>query len=95
MKQITQGMDPDFALRVLMLDFELAGTADFAKRLKDIKIPTLIVHGADDIIPILSAKYLHENINGSKLEVIRDAGHMVMMEKPDEFNNAILRFIEN
>ncbi|WXG39342.1 MAG: alpha/beta hydrolase [Candidatus Freyarchaeum deiterrae] len=28
------------------------------------------------------------------LEVIPDAGHMLMLEKPDEFNAAILRFIE-
>lgn len=94
MKQITQGMTPDFALSVLMRDFELGGTADFTGRLKAINIPTLIVHGADDILPISLANYLHENIKGSKLEIIPDAGHMVMMEKPDEFNNAILRFIK-
>jgi pimeloyl-ACP methyl ester carboxylesterase len=94
MKQITQGMAPDFALNVLMRDFELTGTPDFTGRLKAISVPCLIVHGADDILPTSFASYLHENIKGSKLEIIPDAGHMVMMEKPDEFNNAIMRFIK-
>jgi pimeloyl-ACP methyl ester carboxylesterase len=94
MRQITQGMAPDFALSVLMRDFELAGTADFTGRLKAISVPTLIVHGADDIIPTSSAKFLHENIKGSRLEIIPDAGHMVMMEKPDEFNAAVMRFVK-
>lgn len=53
----------------------------------------MIVHGADDIVPLSSARYLHENIKGSRLEIIYDAGHLVMIEKPDEFNRAILRFV--
>ncbi|MEM3649370.1 MAG: alpha/beta hydrolase [Candidatus Jordarchaeaceae archaeon] len=27
------------------------------------------------------------------LEIIPDAGHMLMLEKPDQFNQTILRFI--
>ena len=45
------------------------------------------------MIPVSLANYLHENIKGSKLEVIPDAGHMVMMEKPAEFNDAVMKFI--
>jgi pimeloyl-ACP methyl ester carboxylesterase len=94
MKQIIRGMSPEFALNVLLRDFELADEVDFTGRLKAIGAPTLIVHGADDVLPVSLANYLHENIKGSKLEIIPDAGHMVMMEKPTEFNNAIMKFIK-
>jgi pimeloyl-ACP methyl ester carboxylesterase len=94
LREIIGDIDPDFALNVLLQDFKLAGSADFTGRLKAISVSTLIVHGADDILPISLANYLHDNIKGSKLEVIPDAGHMVMMEKPAEFNNAIMRFIK-
>jgi pimeloyl-ACP methyl ester carboxylesterase len=94
LNQIRGDMDPVSALNVLIRDFDLGGTNDFGGRLKDINVPTLIVHGADDMIPTSLATYLHENIRGSKLEIIPDAGHMVMMEKPDEFNNAVMKFMK-
>jgi 3-oxoadipate enol-lactonase len=50
--------------------------------------------GGDDVmITPAMAKFLHENIKGSKLEVIPDAGHVNMIEKPQEFNEVILRFM--
>jgi pimeloyl-ACP methyl ester carboxylesterase len=94
LKQIRGDMDPVSALNVLLRDFDLGGTNDFSARLKEISVPTLIVHGADDMIPVSLADYLHKNIKGSKLEIILDAGHMVMMEKPEEFNNAVMKFIK-
>jgi pimeloyl-ACP methyl ester carboxylesterase len=94
LQQMTQGMTANFDPDVLADDFELTGKVDLRSRLKDIAIPTLIVHGADDIVPLSSARYLHENIKGSLLEIIPDAGHLVMIEKPSEFNEIILRFVE-
>lgn len=94
LQQMTQGMTSDFDPNILADDFGLVGTVDFRRRLKDIAIPTLIVHGADDIVPLSSARYLNENIKGSRLEIIPDAGHLVMIEKPVEFNRIVLSFIE-
>jgi pimeloyl-ACP methyl ester carboxylesterase len=94
LEQMTQGMASNFDPNILADDFKLVGTVDFRRRLQDIDIPTLIVHGADDIVPLSSAEFLHENIKGSRLEIIHDAGHLVMIEKPDEFNRVILRFVE-
>jgi pimeloyl-ACP methyl ester esterase len=94
LQQMTQGMTETFDPDVLADDFELTGKVDLRKRLKEITIPTLIVHGADDIVPLQSAQYLHENIKGSLLEIVPDAGHLVMIEKPDEFNKIILKFVE-
>lgn len=74
-------------------DFEAGRGVDLREKIKEINIPTLIIAGADSLIPISMAQLLHENIKGSVLEIIPDAGHMLMLEKPDEFNLAILRFI--
>lgn len=78
---------------ILVNDFEAGRGVDLRDRLKEITIPTLIIAGADSLIPISMAQFLHENIKGSVLEIIPDAGHMPMLEKPEEFNEAILRFI--
>jgi pimeloyl-ACP methyl ester carboxylesterase len=94
LQQMTQGMTSDFDPNILADDFGLVGTVDFRRRLKDIIIPTLIVHGADDIVPLSSARYLNEKIKGSRLEIIPNAGHLVMIEKPGEFNRIVLSFIE-
>ncbi|WXG39339.1 MAG: alpha/beta hydrolase [Candidatus Freyarchaeum deiterrae] len=80
---------------IWVTDFEAGRGVDLREKIKDIKIPTLIMAGADSLIPISMAQLMHENIKGSVLEVIPDAGHMLMLEKPDLFNEAILRFIES
>ncbi|MEM2136315.1 MAG: alpha/beta hydrolase [Candidatus Jordarchaeaceae archaeon] len=74
-------------------DFEAGRGVDLREKIKEINIPTLIIAGADSLIPISMAQLLHENIKGSVLEIIPDAGHMLMLEKPDQFNQAVLRFV--
>jgi len=59
-----------------------------------IKSPTLILVGEQDVMsPPGSSRYLHEKIPSSRLTIIPGAGHMVMLEKYKEVNQAILDFI--
>jgi len=75
-------------------DYEATGEVDFTSQVGKIKAPALIIMGADDLMITRGmAQFLHENIKGSKLEIIHDAGHVNMIEKPDEFNKIILRFM--
>jgi pimeloyl-ACP methyl ester carboxylesterase len=63
-------------------------------RLKSIRIPTLIVAGALDDPEILrGADYLTSEIPNAKKVVISNAAHMPNMEKPKEFNQAVLDFL--
>jgi len=39
------------------------------------------------------SEYLHEQIAGSQLIVIPDAGHMVVLEQPRATNEAIASFL--
>lgn len=69
---------------------------DVMNRLQEIYIPTLVVVGEEDVLtPVKYSKYLSEKIKTSNLVTIPGAGHLVMMEKPAEFNLAIQRFVDN
>jgi 3-oxoadipate enol-lactonase len=38
---------------------------------------------------------MHARIKGSKLEVIKDAGHMSNLEQPQAFNRVLLEFLKS
>ncbi|MEM2144939.1 MAG: alpha/beta hydrolase [Candidatus Jordarchaeaceae archaeon] len=78
---------------IWIMDFEAGKGVDLREKIKDINIPTLIIAGADSVIPNSESRFIQEKIKGSVLEIIPDAGHMLMLEKPEEFNQAVLRFI--
>ena len=65
--------------------------ADRRPDLPRIKCPTLIVCGRDDAAtPLFMSEEMHAAIKGSELRIVERCGHLVTMEKPDE-TNAILR----
>ncbi len=80
---------------VLHGDFSACDRFDVMKEVEKIDLPTLILCGEDDALtPVLYSQFLHSRIKGSKLEVLPDAGHMVMMESSRTFNEKIGEFIK-
>lgn len=68
---------------------------DSTPTLPDIDVPTLIIHGAEDqIIPISEAEVMHHTIPDSQLVIIPKAGHLVNLEQPEAFNDAVRAFLE-
>lgn len=62
--------------------------------LHKITTKTLIIAGRDDLItPLKCAQLIHSEINGSKLVIIDNCGHMLQFEQPEILVNAILEFI--
>jgi pimeloyl-ACP methyl ester carboxylesterase len=58
-------------------------------------VPTLVVCGSDDMLtPPKYAHFLAEKIEGAQVEIIEGAGHMVMTEKPHEFNRRVMEFLQ-
>jgi pimeloyl-ACP methyl ester carboxylesterase len=43
--------------------------------------------------PVKYSQFLNDRIKGSKMEILPDAGHMVMMESPQAFNEEVQKFI--
>jgi sugar-specific transcriptional regulator TrmB/pimeloyl-ACP methyl ester carboxylesterase len=66
--------------------------ADVQPLLGKINIPTLILHGENDMLPIESAKYLKERIPKSQLYIFEDAT-FVSMCRPDELNKVLEEFL--
>jgi pimeloyl-ACP methyl ester carboxylesterase len=75
----------------LHADFSACDVFDVRGVLKKISIPTGIFCGdADRLTPVGYSDFLAENIPGAKLHLIENAGHMVMLERPDELAAQIL-----
>ena len=78
----------------LARDFRVCDAFDVLDRLGEIDVPTLVAVGQDDrMTPVKYAEHLRDAIPNAYLEVMDDAGHMVMLERPAALNNAIARFM--
>ncbi len=63
-------------------------------KLASLHVPTLVLWGADDaLIPLAKGEEFHAGIAGSKLVTINQCGHIPELEKPGEFNRAVLEFL--
>ena len=61
---------------------------------KTIKRPTLLIWGRQDgLVPLAEGEHFNRDIAGSKLVVFDQCGHMPQIEKPAEFNAAVLKFL--
>jgi pimeloyl-ACP methyl ester carboxylesterase len=68
--------------------------ADLREALRAIDVPTLLVWGDRDRRSQLSvAEELHARIPGSRLVVLRDAGHLANLEAADRFNAEVRSFL--
>jgi pimeloyl-ACP methyl ester carboxylesterase len=66
---------------------------DSTPTLAEIKVPTLVLHGAaDQIIPLQEAEKMEGAIPKARLEVLPEAGHLLNLEQPELFNNIIKEF---
>lgn len=69
-------------------------TLNFMDRLGEIKKPVLIICGAlDPSTPLAASEAIRDRIPGSRLVAIPDSMHICNIEKPDEFNAALLDFL--
>ena len=65
-------------------------------RLKNIKVPTLIIWGREDTLtPFAYAERFAKGIPGSKLVVIDNTGHIPQVEKPEAFYRAVKGFVRS
>jgi 3-oxoadipate enol-lactonase len=66
-----------------------------ATRLSSIQKSTFIIAGDKDVPFILSAAaYIHRQIKNSRLMIIPGVAHMLNLERPNDFNRAVLFFLQ-
>ena len=63
--------------------------------LPEIKIPSLVVVGADDTPFLAASDYMAAKIPGAKKVVIPSAGHAVNIDQPQAFIDAVLPFLDS
>ena len=81
---------------ILEGDFLACDSFDVMREISAIRAPTLVICGEDDhLTPVKYARFLQETIPDARLVTIQGAGHMVMLEKPADFNRALTDFLED
>lgn len=68
---------------------------DVANRLHEIKLPTLILNGDEDLFASMEqAHHLYNNIKDSELKILNGAGHLINYESLDLFNKYVVEFLQ-
>jgi (E)-2-((N-methylformamido)methylene)succinate hydrolase len=79
--------------RVLHGDLAAAAGFDAGALASDVRLPTLVVHGADDqLADVDAARALAGAVAGARLEVVAAAGHAVHMEQAERVNALVADF---
>lgn len=74
----------------------MATRRDSGDILLGINCPVLILVGSEDsVTPLSDAEALRNGIPHSQFKVIEGAGHMSNMERPEQFNAALIEFINS
>jgi pimeloyl-ACP methyl ester carboxylesterase len=69
---------------------------DVTDHLGDITVPALVISGTHDRLTVSEASdYLVEHLPKAQLELLRGCGHMTMLERHDEFNDLVERFLDD
>ena len=66
---------------------------DLLTRLQHARVPTLVIHGDTDLIPVELARHIAEAIPDARLEVLDDCGHFAYLDQPERTEDAITGFL--
>ena len=79
--------------RVQQSVWESLGDFDLIRDLRGIKIPSIIVHGRDDPIPLASSSEAAQTLD-TKLVVLDECGHVPYVEQPSKLFAALDPFLD-
>jgi pimeloyl-ACP methyl ester carboxylesterase len=88
-------MQRDGNRRALLARFAQAQPGAYADRIKELRVPTLIIWGGKDrLIPPVNAQRFHEDVAGSTLVIFDDMGHAPEEEDPARTVEAVKQFLD-
>ena len=79
--------------RVQQSVWESLGDFDLSRELEGIRIPSIVIHGRDDPIPLASSVEAARVI-GTNLVVLDDCGHVPYVEQPERLFAALDTFLD-
>lgn len=106
MGQTTRTNRPDIvaAARAMMMKITPAGLAavqrgmaerpDSVPTLRTIDVPTLVLTGDEDMVPLAEAQLMNRHIANSELKVVAKTGHYAVFERPDEVAGLMRAFLD-
>lgn len=71
------------------------GDWDWRSRLSTLHVPTLVIQGADDPMPLESAREWVAALPSARLEVIEHAGHFPHVEQSEQFFAVVKQFLHS
>lgn len=72
-----------------------ARTADYRGTLGAIRLPTLVLHGAEDPeCPVAHARLMTQSLPAAQLKVWAGCGHVPMAHAPDDFASKLMEFAD-
>jgi pimeloyl-ACP methyl ester carboxylesterase len=98
---------PDIAAaaRAMMLESSAAGMAavmrgmadrpDSVPALATINVPTLVIFGDEDDLPISEGEAIRKSIRNAEMRVVEKAGHYAPFEKPEEVSRILRDWLGN
>jgi 3-oxoadipate enol-lactonase len=102
----TRANRPDIAaaVRAMMMETSAAGIAailrgmaerpDSTPTLSTINVPTLVLFGDEDDVPLAEGEAIRSGIRGAEMRVIERAGHYPPFEKPEEVGRILREWLE-
>ena len=73
----------------------MAARPDSVPTLSTISVPTLVMHGEEDVLSATAdAQLMHRSIAGSSLRVVNKAGHYAPWERPEEVGRILRQFVD-
>lgn len=96
-RKLVQEAEKEFGLtdpEVRYQDFLACDRFDVMDRVDEIEVPALVICGQEDrLTPVKYSLYLADSLPQASLQIIPEAGHMVMWEQPRAVNAAITSFL--
>lgn len=93
MKELAKQRMLEVRPTVLYADMVACDVFDVMPVLSEIEVPALVICGDEDkLTPLRFSQYLADRLPNARLKVIPGAGHMVILEKPDEVVEAVQSF---
>lgn len=102
----TRANRPDIAaaVRAMMMESSAAGIAaiqrgmaerpDSTPTLSTINVPTLVIFGDEDDVPLAEGEAIRAAIRNAEMRVIKKAGHYSPFEKPEEVGRILREWLE-
>ncbi|MFQ5933171.1 MAG: alpha/beta fold hydrolase [Dehalococcoidia bacterium] len=73
-------------------DSEACNSYDLSKQIRQIEIPALVICG-DEEEWINGSRAIHSRLRNSTLEIVPAAGHAILVEQPDQINDALVAYL--